>query len=239
VIIHLTPALFVGAAALILAVILWIFRRRIARGRRGLEQFMPIAAWLTGVLGAWLLLSGLSPDQTPWSDRTNPLPQTVTTAAAGEQLYQANCAACHGVDARGGGPQSGTTAVRPPSLVGGHTATHTDGDLLYWITNGLPGGMPAWGPRLSETERWEVITYVRSLKHPPGSPGPTAAASVGSGSLLVVLPLGLAGGLVSVLVAALAGGVRARSRRRSRPERAPAQDRVDEGHRPPGHAPSD
>ena len=102
-------------------------------------------------------------DTTPNSRTPNPVPFTVTSVQAGRSLYVANCAACHGVDARGGGPQAGTTAVRPPSLVSGHLGSHPDGDIYYWITNGLPGGMPAWGASLTETERWELVNYLRSI----------------------------------------------------------------------------
>ncbi len=86
--------------------------------------------------------------------------------AAGERLYEANCARCHGADARGGGPDAGTTRVRPPSLVSGHIADHSDEDLVAIITHGLPGGMPAFEDVLSEDERWDVVAYIRSLQEP-------------------------------------------------------------------------
>ena len=54
---------------------------------------------------------------------------------AGEKLYLANCAACHGVDARGGGPEAGTTPgpaarpqIRPPQPA--HRRRHLLLDLV-------------------------------------------------------------------------------------------------------------
>jgi hypothetical protein len=97
------------------------------------------------------------------------------------------------VDARGGGPQAGTTAVRPPSLVSGHLSQHPDGDIYYWITNGLPGGMPVWGTKLTDTERWDLVNYLRSINGGtptaivPGSDAATAA--VGPGVAVLGLPL--------------------------------------------------
>jgi mono/diheme cytochrome c family protein len=123
-------------------------------------------------------------DATPGSSVQNPIPDTVTSATKGQELYLANCAACHGVDARGGGPLAGTTQIRPPSLVSGHLSQHTDGDVFYWITNGLPGGMPAWATKLSDTDRWNLVNYLRSINGrgpaiPPAS-APVASAPAAS-----------------------------------------------------------
>jgi len=56
--------------------------------------------------------------------------------------------------------------VAPPALTGprSHLGEHTDGDLHYWIANGLPGGMPAWVGTLSDEEIWHVINYLRGLQ---------------------------------------------------------------------------
>ena len=94
----------------------------------------------------------------------DPVPASEDSISAGAQLFEANCAACHGADARGGGPQAGSTPVRPPSLVSGHSGEHSDTELFTVISEGLPGGMPAWSDRLSETERWHLVNYLRSLQ---------------------------------------------------------------------------
>ena len=56
--------------------------------------------------------------------------------------------------------------MAPPALTGprSHLGEHTDGDLHYWIANGLPGGMPAWVGTLSDEEIWHVINYLRGLQ---------------------------------------------------------------------------
>jgi mono/diheme cytochrome c family protein len=38
----------------------------------------------------------------------------------------------------------------------------TDGELFWKITNGR-GAMPAW-KQLPETERWQIVNYIRTLK---------------------------------------------------------------------------
>jgi mono/diheme cytochrome c family protein len=70
--------------------------------------------------------------------------------------------------------------MRPPSLRT-HLDQHTDGDLFYWITNGLPGGMPAWGDKLSETDRWNLINYLRSVNGVGPTPDPSLLGESPSG----------------------------------------------------------
>jgi mono/diheme cytochrome c family protein len=121
--------------------------------------------------------------------------------SAGAALFQANCAACHGADGRGGGPDAGTTQVPPANLQSGHLDSHSDGDVFYWITNGLPGGMPAWGTKLSTTDRWNLVNFLRSIDGHGPTPGPTAAASASApaggsgatpgGAAVLALPVGL------------------------------------------------
>jgi mono/diheme cytochrome c family protein len=103
---------------------------------------------------------------TPETQLPNPVPATVDSIAAGYDVYLNSCARCHGVDARGGGPDSSTTQVRPPALTGpgSHLGQHTDGDLHYFVSNGLAGGMPAWAAQLSDQDIWNVINYLRSLQ---------------------------------------------------------------------------
>jgi mono/diheme cytochrome c family protein len=102
----------------------------------------------------------------PVPDPINPISPAVDSLARGTQVYRNNCAACHGTNARGGGPMAGTTAVAPPALVGtsAHLTAHTDGELFRLITSGAPGGMPSWAGKLSPTEIWDVINFLRSLE---------------------------------------------------------------------------
>ncbi len=167
------------------------------------------------VAGIGLAAFGAFGGATPLSSTPNPIPGTVTSVDTGNELYQANCAACHGVDGEGGGPLANTTAIQPPSLKA-HLSQHTDGDLFYWITNGLPGGMPAWASVLSETDRWNVINYLRAINAPgasivpasvvpsgssPSAPPPSGAGSVGPATAVALL--GLPGFWLSLTVGML------------------------------------
>jgi len=185
----LTIGVIFGLESLIVAALLFLGAGAIRRRSARFGALARPIAWLSGILGAVLVMGAVLADATPGSGLTNPIPNTVTSSTAGQNLFLANCASCHGVDARGGGPQAGTTPVRPPSLVSGHLDQHTDGDIFHWITNGLPGGMPTWASKLSETDRWNLVNYLRSLNgHGPvvppasGVPASSVPASGVAGS---------------------------------------------------------
>jgi mono/diheme cytochrome c family protein len=41
---------------------------------------------------------------------------------------------------------------------------HTDAQLYEWLTNGFPGTrMPAFGSTLSDTDRWNLVNFIRTL----------------------------------------------------------------------------
>ncbi len=207
----LSPGLVIGLEAFVVAAILWLAGPAIRR------RWPTVSGWLVAVrsvallLGVALVVVAVAGEQTPAPQATNPIPNTVTSVARGAELYQANCAACHGVDARGGGPQAGTTPVRPPDLRSGHLSSHTDGDVYYWITNGLPGGMPAWGSTLPETDRWHLVNYLRSINGRPPTAEQTGPRSADIGSLAFLV--GFAGFFAGWLIAGLRRTLRYRRKR--------------------------
>lgn len=75
----------------------------------------------------------------------NPLTANQQTRAAGQLLYQANCAACHGAMGKGDGPAA--IGLRPaPADFAQHMqpGKHTDGQIYLWIRDGYPQtAMPA------------------------------------------------------------------------------------------------
>ena len=74
---------------------------------------------------------------------------------AGQKLYAQNCAMCHG--------PSGLGTGNIAALAHGPTQTAQPGELFWYITHGdAENGMPSWAS-LEERQRWQIITYVRSL----------------------------------------------------------------------------
>jgi mono/diheme cytochrome c family protein len=83
-----------------------------------------------------------------------------STMAVGYALYQANCVACHGEDARGGGPMARALPVQPPSILE-HLGHHTQAELTRLIQGGIPPAMPP--TPLSEEEIHHIVDYVWTL----------------------------------------------------------------------------
>ncbi|MAG79831.1 MAG: cytochrome c oxidase subunit II [Limnobacter sp.] len=89
--------------------------------------------------------------------------------ARGEQVYNANCAACHQASGEGI-PGAFPSLVAAPSVVG------PQADQIAILLNGKGAGMPAW-KQLSDVEIASVITYTRN-----------AWANAGTGTDPVVQP---------------------------------------------------
>jgi mono/diheme cytochrome c family protein/Tol biopolymer transport system component len=116
----------------------------------------------------------------------NPYPFTAETNAAGQKLYAANCVPCHGTTGRGDGPAGVSLNPRPGDFTQHMVpGKHTDGQVFLWIANGFPNSaMPAWSPRLTDEQIWQLVGYLRTFGQ-TSAPGqqagqatPNAAAGI-------------------------------------------------------------
>lgn len=70
---------------------------------------------------------------------------------------------CHGEKGMGDGPGAKTIKVKPANFTDAKLlALETDGSLFWKMSNGR-GPMPSWKDDLSETERWQLVDYIRKL----------------------------------------------------------------------------
>lgn len=114
--------------------------------------------------GAGLALPPLAIDAYPTTYLRPAVPYQAASIATGATLYRTNCSGCHGTTGAGDGPGGARLPRRPADLRAPHTAQHTAGDLFWWITHGIPRAqMPAFGDRLSEEERWDLVNFLRAM----------------------------------------------------------------------------
>jgi mono/diheme cytochrome c family protein len=86
------------------------------------------------------------------------------TIDQGKQLFQANCARCHGDSGKGDGPDAAGLTNPPQDFSKLETmATKSEADFFSAITEGVDPDMPAYGDKISENDRWALAAYVRSL----------------------------------------------------------------------------
>jgi len=121
---------------------------------------IPLSLLMLG-LGIFFLSRPASVDL----EQINPVAPDTGSIAAGQAMFLANCAACHGQTGKGDGPVGVTLNPRPADLTQ-HAiiGIHTDAQLFEWITNGFPGSrMPAFKSALSDTDRWNLVNFIRTL----------------------------------------------------------------------------
>jgi len=57
-----------------------------------------------------------------------------------------------------------------PAVSQGPTRSASDGEVFWFITSGAADkGMPSWSA-LSERQRWQLVTYLKSLRSSQGAP---------------------------------------------------------------------
>ncbi|MFZ0538806.1 MAG: PQQ-dependent sugar dehydrogenase [Candidatus Sulfotelmatobacter sp.] len=98
----------------------------------------------------------------------NPYEGKSAAATAGRQLYASNCGSCHG--------QTGKGTGNVPSLVDGKLQAVTPGEVFWFITKGdKDNGMPSWAA-LPVNQRWQIVSYVKSIATSQNSPDASAPA---------------------------------------------------------------
>ena len=90
-------------------------------------------------------------------------PPSMPSAVRGEEIFVANCAACHG-EAGDGSGLPGAADFTDVGFMRGRTPA----EFYKAIRDGVEGSaMPAWDGKLSEIEMWDVLYYEWSLSTSP------------------------------------------------------------------------
>jgi mono/diheme cytochrome c family protein len=101
--------------------------------------------------------------------KRNPLEKDPEAAAAGRILFEQHCAECHGDNAEGG--------KKAPSLRVPEIQSAEPGAIFWILTNGVVRkGMPVWS-KLPEPQRWQLVSFIKSLGTTPETETPSARPS--------------------------------------------------------------
>ena len=129
---------------------------------------LSVAVLYTVLIASALVALSEEQSKQKWSapaaeaQKKNPVAATESALAAGRKIYSKTCVMCHGKTGDADGPAVIELNIHPAKLSDPKLATESDGSLFWKITTGKKP-MPTYGKRLSETDRWNLVSYVRTL----------------------------------------------------------------------------
>ncbi len=93
----------------------------------------------------------------------NPTEASKENLKEGKTLYDMHCKSCHGAKGLGDGPKAKSMKGDLGDFSSAKSQAQTDGELFYIIHKGK-GDHPSFAKKLSEEERWLIVSYYRTLK---------------------------------------------------------------------------
>ena len=108
-----------------------------------------------------------APDE--FAGLANPFSGDADAIAAGQEIFTINCVTCHGPTGAGDGVAAVGLDPQPANLGDNEMmVTLTDGYLFWRVTKGgvmepFNSAMPSWEQGLTEEQRWQAISYIRTL----------------------------------------------------------------------------
>jgi len=95
--------------------------------------------------------------------KKNPLTADAATLAAGKKIYVSECLSCHGKKGKGDGASAKDLDIPAGDFTKAATQSQSDG-ALYWKVSEGRKPMPSFKKKLNETQIWQSIVYMRTLK---------------------------------------------------------------------------
>jgi mono/diheme cytochrome c family protein len=92
----------------------------------------------------------------------NPLKTDGRTVERGKKLYRHYCLPCHGDSGVGDGAMAKKLGYKPANLTLERLNHQADGEIFWKISKGK-SPMPDFEKELSNRERWDIVSYVRTL----------------------------------------------------------------------------
>jgi hypothetical protein len=107
------------------------------------------------------------PDE--FASLTNPFAGEADAITMGKEIYEDKCLECHGPEGAGDGTRAVNLNPKPADLGDSMVmADRSDGYLFWRVSKGglmepFNSGMRAFEMALTEEERWQVISYIRTF----------------------------------------------------------------------------
>ncbi|MFN8457183.1 MAG: cytochrome c [Anaerolineae bacterium] len=100
---------------------------------------------------------------------TNPVAGNAEAVAGGKTIFETQCVSCHGQQGHGDGSAAASLNPKPANLADRKMLDSLSDGYLFWrvseggIAAPFNSAMPAWKATMSEEQRWQVISYLRTL----------------------------------------------------------------------------
>ena len=133
-----------------------------------LRPALVLVPWLLGAAAApWVI----APEEA--AKHTHPIPTAERAASAqrGKVVFVKFCTTCHGEVGKGDGPTARALPQKVADLAHSAVQSQPDGAIFLKITQGRPP-MMGYGRLISEKERWDLVSYIRSLAPPAKAAAP-------------------------------------------------------------------
>ena len=92
----------------------------------------------------------------------NPVAASAENIETGKQLFLKNCKSCHGLKGKGDGPKAANLDVECGDFTSDAFKKESDG-AIFWKTTEGRDPMPTFKNKISDSDRWTIINYIRTL----------------------------------------------------------------------------
>lgn len=93
----------------------------------------------------------------------NPFTGNTEAVNEGKKIYESMCVVCHGDKGKGNGAASVSLNPHPANFLSIEVRNESDGAIFWKLSEGNPP-MASYKTLLTETQRWQLVNYIRKLE---------------------------------------------------------------------------
>src|SRR5680860_599103 len=131
---------------------------------KSMNKFLIALTFFLGLVAANAQSKWVAPNTAKTIE--NPLKGSPDEINEGKKIFTQMCAICHGAKGKGDGIAAAALNPKPANYTSKTVQDQTDGELFWKITNGNAptAAMAAYKDVLTETQRWQMVSYIRTFK---------------------------------------------------------------------------